>query len=66
VVDEADEEHKKKIDEELKRMFRPEILNRVEAVVVFKSRTTSQIGQIVDLQLQRLGKRLADSRSRSR
>jgi ATP-dependent Clp protease ATP-binding subunit ClpA len=66
VVDEADEEHRRKIDEELKRMFRPEILNRVEAVVVFKSRTTSQIGQIVDLQLQRLGKRLADSRSRSR
>lgn len=41
-------------------MFRPEFLNRVDAVVVFKSLTTSQIRQIVDLQLARLGKRLVD------
>jgi ATP-dependent Clp protease ATP-binding subunit ClpC len=64
VVDESDEVErrhkntKEKIDEELKRMFRPEFLNRVDAVVVFKSLTTGQIRQIVDLQLQRLGKRL--------
>jgi ATP-dependent Clp protease ATP-binding subunit ClpC len=62
VVDESDEVErrhkntKEKIDEELKRMFRPEFLNRVDAVVVFKSLTTGQIRQIVDLQLQRLGK----------
>jgi len=41
-------------------MFRPEFLNRVDAVVVFKSLTTHQIRQIVDLQLQRLGKRLIE------
>ena len=66
VVDESDEVErrhkntKEKIDQELKRMFRPEFLNRVDAVVVFKSLTTSQIRQIVDLQLAKLGKRLAD------
>jgi ATP-dependent Clp protease ATP-binding subunit ClpC len=66
VVDESDEVErrhkntKEKIDEELKRMFRPEFLNRVDAVVVFKSLTTGQIRQIVDLQLQRLGKRLVE------
>jgi len=66
VVDEADEVErrhkntKEKIDEELKRMFRPEFLNRVDAVVVFKSLTTGQIRQIVDLQLQRLGKHLIE------
>jgi ATP-dependent Clp protease ATP-binding subunit ClpC len=66
VVDEADEVErrhkntKEKIDEELKRMFRPEFLNRVDAVVVFKSLTTHQIRQIVDLQLQRLGKHLLE------
>ncbi|GAC1475037.1 MAG: hypothetical protein PVSMB3_13540 [Candidatus Dormibacteraceae bacterium] len=49
---------KEKIDEELKRMFRPEFLNRVDAIVVFKSLTTDQIRLIVDLQLQRLGKHL--------
>ena len=65
-LDEADEVErrhkntKEKIDEELKRMFRPEFLNRVDAVVVFKSLTTSQIRQILDLQLARLGKRLVD------
>ena len=66
VVDESDEVErrhkntKEKIDEELKRMFRPEFLNRVDAVVVFKSLTTGQIRQIVDLQLERLGKHLIE------
>ena len=66
VVEESDEVErrhkntKEKIDQELKRMFRPEFLNRVDAVVVFKSLTTSQIRQIVDLQLAKLGKRLVD------
>jgi len=66
VVDESDEVErrhkntKEKIDEELKRMFRPEFLNRVDAVVVFKSLTTQQIRQIVDLQLAKLGKHLIE------
>src|ERR1700686_2869243 len=51
---------KEKIDEELKRMFRPEFLNRVDAVVVFKSLTTGQIRQIVDLQLNKLSKHLVE------
>src|SRR2546422_304713 len=66
VVDEKDEVErrhqntKQKIDDELKRMFRPEFLNRVDAVVVFKSLTTGQIREIVDLQLVRLSKHLAE------
>src|SRR5439155_990824 len=48
------------VDDELKRMFRPEFLNRVDAVVVFKSLTTGQIREIVDLQLVRLSKHLAE------
>jgi ATP-dependent Clp protease ATP-binding subunit ClpC len=66
VVDESDEVErrhkntKEKIDEELKRMFRPEFLNRVDAVVVFKSLTAPQIRQIVDLQVKRLGKHLIE------
>ncbi|HEY5033704.1 MAG TPA: AAA family ATPase, partial [Candidatus Dormibacteraeota bacterium] len=66
VVDEAGEVErrhkntKEKIDEELKRMFRPEFLNRVDAVVVFKSLTTAQIRQIVDLQLNKLSKHLVE------
>jgi ATP-dependent Clp protease ATP-binding subunit ClpC len=66
VVDESEEVErrhkntKEKIDEELKRMFRPEFLNRVDAVVVFKSLTTGQIRQIVDLQLNKLSKHLVE------
>jgi ATP-dependent Clp protease ATP-binding subunit ClpC len=66
VVDELEEVErrhkntKEKIDEELKRMFRPEFLNRVDAIVVFKSLTTTQIREIVDLQLIRLSKHLAE------
>ena len=66
VVDEMEEVErrhlntKQKIDDELKRMFRPEFLNRVDAVVVFKSLTTHQIREIVDLQLNRLSKHLAE------
>ncbi len=49
-----------KINEELKRMFRPEFLNRVDAVITFKPLTPAQIRQIVDLQIQRLAKHLAE------
>jgi ATP-dependent Clp protease ATP-binding subunit ClpC len=58
---EADRRHqimKGKIEEELKRLFRPEFLNRVEAVVTFKPLTPSQVREIVDLLLARLRKHL--------
>ncbi|HLQ61270.1 MAG TPA: ATP-dependent Clp protease ATP-binding subunit [Candidatus Acidoferrales bacterium] len=66
VVDEKDEVEqryknmKEKIDQELKRMFRPEFLNRVDAVVTFKALTTDQIRQIVDLHLAKLQKHLSE------
>jgi ATP-dependent Clp protease ATP-binding subunit ClpC len=49
-----------KINEELKRMFRPEFLNRVDAIITFKPLTPEQIRMIVELQLVRLAKRLAE------
>ncbi len=60
---EADRRHKvmkDKIDEELKRLFRPEFLNRVDAIVTFKPLTPSQVRQIVDLLLRRLQKHLVE------
>ena len=51
---------KEKIDEELKRMFRPEFLNRVDAIITFKPLTKEQIREIVDLQLHRLSKHLKE------
>jgi ATP-dependent Clp protease ATP-binding subunit ClpC len=61
--DEVERRHKvmkDRIDEELKKMFRPEFLNRVDAVVTFKSLTTTQVRQIVDLLLAQVQKRLAE------
>jgi ATP-dependent Clp protease ATP-binding subunit ClpB len=46
--------------EQLREHFRPEFLNRVDEIVVFKPLTREQIGEIVDLQLQRLRGRLAE------
>ncbi|HKC19302.1 MAG TPA: AAA family ATPase, partial [Candidatus Dormibacteraeota bacterium] len=42
----------------LRDHFRPEFLNRVDEVIVFKSLTQEQLGAIVDIQLARLRKRL--------
>jgi ATP-dependent Clp protease ATP-binding subunit ClpB len=46
----------------LRDHFRPEFLNRVDEVIVFRSLTQEQLGSIVDIQLKRLEKRLADRR----
>jgi ATP-dependent Clp protease ATP-binding subunit ClpB len=40
--------------------FRPEFLNRIDEIVEFAALTRDQIGDIVELQLQRLGARLAE------
>jgi ATP-dependent Clp protease ATP-binding subunit ClpB len=42
----------------LRDQFRPEFLNRVDEVIVFRSLTQEQLGAIVDIQLARLRKRL--------
>ena len=44
----------------LKRSFRPELLNRLDEIIIFKPLTKSQIGKIVDLQLEKLASRLED------
>jgi len=44
---------------ELRTHFRPEFLNRVDDIIIFQSLDERQLSQIVDIQLQRLDKRLA-------
>jgi ATP-dependent Clp protease ATP-binding subunit ClpB len=46
--------------EELKRHFRPEFLNRVDDSIIFRSLDKSQLGAIVDIQLNRVDTRLRD------
>ncbi len=48
------ERMKGKVLDQLKNQFRPEFLNRVDSVVVFRSLTVDEIRQIVDLLLQRV------------
>lgn len=48
---------KEQVTASLKKSFRPEFLNRIDDVVVFKSLSRDEIGQILDLQLADLSTR---------
>jgi ATP-dependent Clp protease ATP-binding subunit ClpC len=50
---------KEKVLAELKTTFRPEFLNRIDAVVVFKSLSIEEIRNIVDLMLSRVREQLS-------
>jgi ATP-dependent Clp protease ATP-binding subunit ClpB len=46
----------------LRSTFRPEFLNRVDDVIVFRPLTRDHLGAIVELQLERLRRQLAERR----
>lgn len=52
------DEANKKVRELLKQYFRPEFLNRVDDIVVFKALQKEQVKDIASILLERLGKRL--------
>ncbi len=52
-------EMEKLVRTELRTHFRPEFLNRVDDIIIFHSLDEKQLTHIVDIQLQRLDKRLA-------
>ncbi len=54
------EEMRDRVTQEIRRSFRPEFLNRVDEMVVFRSLERDQIGKIVEIQLDRLRARLKD------
>jgi ATP-dependent Clp protease ATP-binding subunit ClpC len=59
--DEADfEGMKAKIDSVAKKHFRPEFLNRLDELVVFRMLEKESLDQIVDLEVEKLTKRLAE------
>ena len=62
VDDENYSKMKNRVLEELKNHFRPEFLNRVDEMVVFHGLTKEQLVTIVDIQLDRLRRRLDDRR----
>jgi len=59
---EISEEARERVFSDLRAHFRPEFLNRVDEIVLFKPLTLEEIEYIVDLQIADLAKRLADRR----
>src|SRR3712207_9586115 len=49
-----------KVNEELRQHFRPEFLNRIDDIVVFRQLTEEEIIQIVDLMVARVEGQLAN------
>ncbi len=51
---------KETVNEELKKAFRPEFLNRIDDIIVFSHLSKEEIRQIVDLMMKDLFKRLSE------
>jgi ATP-dependent Clp protease ATP-binding subunit ClpB len=56
------EEARDRVMADLRGHFRPEFLNRVDEIVLFKALTLIEIERIVDLQIEDVRRRLADRR----
>ncbi len=54
------EEMENRVTEVLRANFKPEFLNRIDETIIFQNLTPEQIGAIVEIQIARLRKRLAD------
>ncbi|HJQ08464.1 MAG TPA: ATP-dependent Clp protease ATP-binding subunit [Candidatus Saccharimonadales bacterium] len=57
-LDELHELNRDKVLDDLKKTMRPEFLNRIDKVIVFRALAKKDIHKIIDLQIDELGKRL--------
>jgi ATP-dependent Clp protease ATP-binding subunit ClpC len=57
---EAYDDMKDKVLAELKRIFRPEFMNRIDGTIVFHALSRDHIQEIVDLEIDKVGIRLAE------
>jgi ATP-dependent Clp protease ATP-binding subunit ClpB len=55
-----DKEMENEVEELLHRTFKPEFLNRIDATVIYKPLTKKVLSKIVEIQLERIEKRLAE------
>jgi ATP-dependent Clp protease ATP-binding subunit ClpC len=58
--DSEEEESRKRIEEELKKTFRPEFINRIDEIIIFEPLTLEDVIAIVDLQMAEVGARLGE------
>jgi len=49
-----------RVTEALRENFKPEFLNRIDETIIFHNLSREQIGEIVDIQIEKLGARLAE------
>ena len=56
----AYDEMRKKLMDSLRRVFRPEFVNRVDSVIVFRSLSEEDIKEIVKLELDKVSERLSE------
>jgi ATP-dependent Clp protease ATP-binding subunit ClpB len=54
------DEMEKRIMEALRASFKPEFLNRIDDIIIFHNLTSEELAAIVDIQLQRVQRRLED------
>lgn len=57
-LDELHEQNSVRVRDELKKMMRPELLNRIDKTIVFRALTKKDIYKIIDLQIDELQSRL--------
>ena len=59
-----EEEMRTRVMDALRSNFRPEFLNRIDEVIIFKALSQDQIGEIVEIQLDQVNNRLGDRQIR--
>jgi len=51
---------KARVQEQIEKVFRPEFLNRVDDMIIFRHLTNKDLGQVVDLELSKVRERLEE------
>jgi ATP-dependent Clp protease ATP-binding subunit ClpC len=57
-LDALHERNKERVNDELKKLLRPELINRIDKTIVFRALTKKDIYKIIDLQIDDLKQRL--------
>jgi ATP-dependent Clp protease ATP-binding subunit ClpC len=58
--DESFEGMKRRVMDEIEKVFRPEFLNRLDETIIFRHLTKEDLKEVVDLELSKIRERLAD------
>ena len=51
---------KGRVQEQIEKVFRPEFLNRVDDIIVFRHLTQEDLGDVVEMELGKVRKRLSE------